>query len=291
MLTKFKITNFQKHENLSLEFEQITTIIGKNGAGKSSVIRALDFLFNNQPRGSSFVRHGETECEVKAKLDDHVIRRVKTAKTNEYFLDDQKFAAFGSDVPDSIKTFVNINELNLQKQLDAALWFHLSPLEISRKLNKIVNLDMIDTCLKGVAEQLYSANQEVKFHEQAIQKEQETVEKTSWVVEAEEKIIKLKEKQSLLQEKKQELRDMQELNRKIVELVQKIKKLPNIDFSSVDTKIESLQEWKSEYAAMSNHSYKWNQAEIALKTAKDVLEHQKEEMEQLSTLECPLCGK
>ena len=84
---------------------------------------------------------------------------------------------------------------------------------------------------------------------------------------------------------------MQELNRKIVELVQKIKKLPNIDFSSVDTKIESLQERNPEYAAMSNLSYKWNQAEIALKTAKDVLEHQKEEMEQLSTLECPLCGK
>lgn len=291
MLTKLKITNFQKHENLSIEFDQITTIIGQNGAGKSSVIRALDFLFNNQPRGSSFIRHGETECEVKAKLDDRIIRRVRGSKTNEYYLDNQKYAAFGSDVPEEISKFVNINELNIQKQLDAALWFHLSPLEISRKLNKIVNLDMIDACLKNVSEQLYSANQEIKFHDNAIKKEEETLERTKWVLEAEEKIEKLKEKQKLLAEKKEELRNTQELNRKILELLQKIKKLPSIDFSTVESKLEVLEDHNAEYIELKAFHQKWNQTEVALKTAVDVTEHQKEEFDKLKSLECPLCGK
>ena len=41
MLTKLKITNFQRHEELSIEFDKVTTIIGSNGAGKSSTLKAI----------------------------------------------------------------------------------------------------------------------------------------------------------------------------------------------------------------------------------------------------------
>lgn len=290
MLTKLKITNFQRHEELSIEFDNVTTIIGSNGAGKSSVIRALDFLFNNQPRGTSYIRHGETECEVKAKLDNTTIRRVR-GKVNEYYLDDKKFAAFGSEVPDEIRELVNINELNIQKQLDAALWFHLSPLEISRKLNKIVNLDMIDAVLKDVAEQLYAANQQVKLNEKLIKETEENVKKNEWVLDIEDKITALKEKQKLLKEKKLELRDIKELSRKITELLQKVKKVPEIDFQVLDRKLSELQSKRAELQRMESTAHCWNRAVqqgfVAITQSKEA----EAEVNKLKQLECPLCGK
>lgn len=290
MLTKLKINNFQKHEELSIEFDQVTTIIGTNGAGKSSVIRALDFLFNNVPRGTSYIRHGETECEVKAKLDNTTIRRVR-GKVNEYYLDDKKFAAFGTEVPDEIRNLVNINELNIQKQLDAALWFHLSPLEISRKLNKIVNLDMIDAVLKDVSEQLYAANQQVKLNDKLIKETEENVKKNEWVLDVEDKVTTLKEKQTLLEKKKLELRDIRELNRKITELLQKVKKIPEIDFQALDNKLSRLQSLRSEQKRMESDADRWASADrwraLAIAESKEA----EAAVNKLKQLECPLCGK
>jgi DNA repair ATPase RecN len=290
MLTKLKIKNFQKHHSLSIEFDNVTTIIGTNGAGKSSIIRALDFVFNNQPRGTSFITHGETECEVKAKLDDRVIKRVR-GKVNEYYLDDKKFAAFGYEVPEEIKNFININELNIQKQLDSALWFHLSPLEISRKLNKIVNLDLIDLVLKNVAEQLYAANHTIKHTDSQITQTQKFLDENKWVLDAEEKVNEVREKQRQLREAKQQQNDIKDLNRRIVELLQKIKKVPDIDFQSLDNKIAELQIAKQQLFAIDSMIKAWKKTEDGLDSASEALIESEAELKNLQQLECPLCGK
>lgn len=290
MLTKLKLTNFQTHENTTIEFDKITTIIGSNGAGKSSIVRSLDLLFNNYPRGTSYITHGAEECEVKAKLDNKTIRRVR-GKVNEYYLDDKKFNAFGSEVPDDIKEFVNINELNIQKQLDSALWFHLSPLEISRKLNKIVNLDLIDGVLKDVASQLYSANSDIRYNDSQIKQAEEAVDKGKWIEEVEEKVVKLKQKQKLLEQKKQELRDIKELNRKITELLTKVKKVPSIDFQTLDNKLSELQWLRAEQNRMESAAQNWKRVEASVRVAEVDCQKSEAEFNKLKQLECPLCGK
>jgi len=290
VLTKLKLTNFQTHENTTIEFDKITTIIGSNGAGKSSIVRSLDLLFNNYPRGTSYITHGAEECEVKAKLDNKTIRRVR-GKVNEYYLDDKKFNAFGSEVPDDIKEFVNINELNIQKQLDSALWFHLSPLEISRKLNKIVNLDLIDGVLKDVASQLYSANSDIRYNDSQIKQAEEAVDKGKWIEEVEEKVVKLKQKQKLLEQKKQELRDIKELNRKITELLTKVKKVPSIDFQTLDNKLSELQSLRTEQNRMESAVQNWKRVESSVSMAEADCQKSETEFNKLKQLECPLCGK
>ena len=290
MLTKLKLTNFQKHETTTIDFDKITTIIGSNGAGKSSIVRSLDLLFNNYPRGTSYITHGAEECEVKAKLDDRTIRRVR-GKVNEYYLDDQKFNAFGYDVPDDIKELVNINELNIQKQLDSALWFHLSPLEISRKLNKIVNLDLIDGVLKDVASQLYSANSNIRYNADQIRQTEEAIDKGKWIEEVEEKVAKTKQKYKLLEQKKQELQDIKELNRKISELLTKVKKVPSIDFQTLDNKLSRLQQLRTELKQLESTAQTWKRVEESIHSAVNDLKKSELEFNKLKQLECPLCGK
>ena len=41
-----KIKNYRSCENIHIELNSLHALVGANGAGKSSVLRALDFLFN-----------------------------------------------------------------------------------------------------------------------------------------------------------------------------------------------------------------------------------------------------
>lgn len=43
------IQNFRTLEDVTIEFDSITTFIGPNGVGKSTVLRALDWFFNGKP--------------------------------------------------------------------------------------------------------------------------------------------------------------------------------------------------------------------------------------------------
>jgi len=46
LISRVKIVNFRILKNFSLEFDKVTTLVGRNGIGKSTVLRALDWFFN-----------------------------------------------------------------------------------------------------------------------------------------------------------------------------------------------------------------------------------------------------
>lgn len=45
-IQKVQISNFRSLRDVSIDFDDVTTFIGPNGVGKSSVLRALDWFFN-----------------------------------------------------------------------------------------------------------------------------------------------------------------------------------------------------------------------------------------------------
>lgn len=47
-LKKVRIENFRCYEDITVEFDALTTIIGKNDIGKSSILEALEIFFNNE---------------------------------------------------------------------------------------------------------------------------------------------------------------------------------------------------------------------------------------------------
>ena len=113
MIQEIKIINFQKHKNLKIEFDSnITTIIGKNDSGKSAIIRALQWAILNQSPNSDFITNGEKDCKIELKIDGKNVIRKRLGSTNEYYLDDQKFLAFGTKVPEPIEQFLSIDEVN-----------------------------------------------------------------------------------------------------------------------------------------------------------------------------------
>ena len=50
-IKRVAIKNYRCLEDVHVTFSGITTLIGANGAGKSSVLRALDWFFNGDKTG------------------------------------------------------------------------------------------------------------------------------------------------------------------------------------------------------------------------------------------------
>lgn len=146
---RLDLVNFQRHAKISIGFDRIVTIVGPTDAGKSAVVRALRWAAFNKPGGRAFVRHGKKGCRVVLTIDGRQITR-RRGRKNTYELDGKVFAAFGAGVPAEISRLLNLDEVNFQGQHAAPYWLSDSPGEVSRQLNRIVNLGSIDNALRNV---------------------------------------------------------------------------------------------------------------------------------------------
>lgn len=153
MIRVLRVKNFQRHVSLRLKLDpHVTTIVGPSDVGKSALLRAVKWACLNEPRGASFLRKGAKSKRVSVTLhvDDHKVTRAK-GKDNSYHMDGARFSAIGSSVPKEVATVLNVTDLNFQDQITLPFWFSLTPGEVSRQLNSIVDLEIIDTTLAKLA--------------------------------------------------------------------------------------------------------------------------------------------
>ncbi len=68
-----RIQNFRTLRDVSVKFDSITTFIGPNGVGKSTILRALDWFFNGVPGGITdsdcYLGRSENGIEVEVTFD------------------------------------------------------------------------------------------------------------------------------------------------------------------------------------------------------------------------------
>lgn len=153
MIRRLRVRNFQRHRDLDLELDPgVTTIVGTNDRGKSAILRALRWVLTNRPRGVSFLRWGSNKVSVTADVEGIRVKRSK-GSANTYSIDGEYYEAFGNDVPKEVADIVRVAEENFQGQHDAPFWFALPPGEVSRRLNAVVDLGLIDTTLANLASQ------------------------------------------------------------------------------------------------------------------------------------------
>lgn len=164
MLTSIAIKNFQAHEKLRVDFDpHVTTIVGPSDVGKSAILRALEWVCTNKPSGITFLRHDASRVSVLVSVDGRKLIRARGASVNQYSLDGKLFKALGSEVPEEVTDLLNVSSINFQAQIDAPFWFNDSPGQVSKNLNAIVDLGLIDDCMAklGVAQRTAKARQEV----------------------------------------------------------------------------------------------------------------------------------
>lgn len=172
MIKSLVLKNFQKHKKLKLLFSPgITSIVGRTDSGKSSVMRALRWVsLNVNPR--DFIRNGSKEAVVVLKVLDSpdtptlIVRR--KGRSNVYKLNGKPFKAFGSKVPDRIGGVLNVSDINFQRQHDPSFWLSSSGPEVSRQLNKVIDLSVIDSSLSKSAKLVRQSRERVNVSEERL---------------------------------------------------------------------------------------------------------------------------
>jgi len=154
MFNKLQIRNFRKNEKLDVILEPITVFRGPSGSGKSSLVGAIKLLAFNSPSGTDFIHWDHSSAIVRLIEGKNSITRKRSKTENYYRVNKQKpLKAFGTGVPDNIDNLLNVSSLNFHRQHAGPFWFRETAGEVSRQLNSIVNLDLIDTTLSNLSKQ------------------------------------------------------------------------------------------------------------------------------------------
>lgn len=198
MISQIKIQNFQSHKETVLDLhEGVNALIGLTGAGKSVVFKALDWVFSNRPLGTEYRSWwgGDTQVEVILKEGQRV-GRVRTDSENYYYIDKQKFEAFGKGPPPQhVLDLLNLSDVNFQAQTDPSFLISNSSGEVARYLNKAAHLDIIDQTLSGIASTLRKEKEDLGQAREDLEQTQEQLVLYDWLPEADEKLVGLEKLQ------------------------------------------------------------------------------------------------
>jgi len=171
---KIQILNFQSHKNTVLDLcPGVNAIIGNSGTGKSSVLRAINWLINNTPTGDDFVSWGG-DCVVSISDDDWEVSRIKGKGKNQYAVRRngavQVYEGFGRDVPEPIKNLLNMQDFNLRFQYQKPFLIGESSGEVTRYLNRVARLDIIDKAMSNIDSRLRREKNQLDVETSVVEK-------------------------------------------------------------------------------------------------------------------------
>jgi len=234
MIKKIKLLNFRSHSKTEFELSNgVNIICGDNDLGKSSVLRGLNWLAFNKPSGDSFIKHGKKTCAVEITFDDISILRKKIKKGNNTYtiLKDgneiNKFSAVGKSVPEEITQRIKIDEVNIQNQHDSAFLLSENSSYISKYLNNIVGLDLIDISLKNASSEVRRLNTDIKNKEGKLKEYEEDKKQYDSLEQQEELYNSLKENDS-------KYKDICEDEQELCECIDSIQELYKLKESFID---------------------------------------------------------
>ena len=168
MFKAIKIFNFQAHRETFIDFDEgVSAIIGVSDSGKTSILRALTWCITNKPSGDAFQSSwgGDTLVTITLSSGD-IITRGRDKKGNYYKVNDTEFRAFGAgDPPQEVQALFNMNNINISAQMDAPFLLSSSPGEVAQILNRVVNLDVIDTATSNIRKKKLEVDRELSAAE------------------------------------------------------------------------------------------------------------------------------
>lgn len=297
MIEELFVKNFQSHPDSHLRFSKgVNVIKGETNSGKSALLRTLYWIIEGKPVGDRFRSDWGGDTETWVVVDGNKIGRKRSDDENIYFLNEDIFKSFKTNVPEEVKTALNISEkINIQKQMDSPFLVSKSPGEVGRQLNELVDLQIVDKSLQNIEKKKRRLNQDQKYIEEDLNKTKNFLNelkdldewekqvydlKESWdsMIEAEEKHIAIRRLIKGVDNKKKELKSLQSIS----QYSDKIKDLEGVlsfvikEISDLDKKrklVRGLQKAKKEHLK--------NRKEIAVF---------KENLKNIMPEVCPLCG-
>lgn len=290
MLQKLVLTNFQKHKKFVLPLNKtVTCIVGDNGSGKSSLLRALYFVCCNKPSGTHFIKSGETSVKVSLFCEEHKVTRLKSKQENSYRVDNKVLQAVSGTVPDEVQSILHTVPENFQKQHDASYLFSLSPGQVTKQLNKVINLEVADNTIARLTSRLRKAKTTVEVSKDRLRASKKKKAELSWVPDFVYEVNELQTAERNLEDLDRNITSLSKLLLACTHWQSQLKELPDL---------EELQQLSEDLAAKQVKV-------IALKDLISQIEYWVSEVYSLQVQEglaanevtkflsngCPVCGR
>lgn len=178
ILTKIILSNFQKHEHLVIDLTSgVNVVIGESGVGKSCIVRAIQWVLFNEPKGDIVRKQGTKETSVKCIFNGGtIIEKIKSKTKNLYILTKPKkepveYNAIGKEIPQDILDITKVIPLevdgkniiiNVDKQTAMPFLVDESGSFRMKLFNKLTGYDKIDYALQDMNKDLLECNRNEK---------------------------------------------------------------------------------------------------------------------------------
>lgn len=170
-ITKVVLRNYRSHENSTVEFGPLTSIIGENDQGKSNVYRALDMVLTNAAFSDAQLRYGTKEGSVKVFFSDGtwIERTRKGTKQTCVLFDGKKETVYDTikDITGIVQDFTGFKPITIDKNsrpesvqlipIDAGQTFlitGISPDGVMRRVNRLMSGAGVETARLALEKEL-----------------------------------------------------------------------------------------------------------------------------------------
>ena len=169
-IKKIILRNFRSHEKTVVELSPgMNAIVGPSGSGKSSILRALQWVFFNEPRGTDYIQWGKDSCYVKVILSDGAaVTRTRTKAENSYTvrMSDGKTVKLqnlpSKGPPALVRDVLGIGRGNVRWQHEGPFLLSESPKEVSDRFAAIVQADLAAKVEKALNSRIWTLRAEAR---------------------------------------------------------------------------------------------------------------------------------
>ena len=203
MFKKYTLKDFKSHKDSTLNFcKGLNAIIGLPDKGKTNLFRGLLWVFNNRAP-SDFIRWGTStkgkrgaeisgtasaEIVIERGGKEIIVSRTKGHEINQYKCGTEKFDTVNKEVPEEVKTALNLTDLNIQSQFDQHYLLFETGGFVASTFNKLTNLDRVDDIVTSLSSELTKTTQRKSFAEEELEKKEKELETFTYIDKLQEDV-------------------------------------------------------------------------------------------------------
>jgi exonuclease SbcC len=288
-----ELENFQAHGKTRFDFDGtgLNAIIGASDSGKTAVVRGLRWLLYNDPKGTEFIRFGESRATVRAHFSNgKTIERSRTQSSAGHYRitdstgDTQEYTGFNHNVPIDVinahqmpKTQLSKDvesSLNISYQLDGSFLIGESTSTRASVIGRLTGVHIVDAAIRETGKKVLNIQRDIKAD---LREEESLVERLATdftdLPELQDEVNQLElllAHGQKLEKKLTELQDIGEQYQDVCDTIQKstqglVKIIPVI--AQTQTLLAQAEAKQLELANLKQIAEAYNDAESSIETA------------------------
>ena len=181
-----RVVNFQIWKEAILKLDDFNVIKGSSNSGKSSLVRAMNMVLNNDWH-KSWLRQDEIDTTVEIGFTDGTkIKRIRGSQNSvEIFSSDVEsntWSGFGNNYPEEVLDFLLINEENCSYQFDQHFFLSLTPTKRALTFGSFSDLQKIDEINLLVQKKIRDGDKLQKSYEMELERLIVEIDKTNSIL-------------------------------------------------------------------------------------------------------------